>query len=380
MVIFLKKILFFLIAVLFLLVGCEDSCVKEIDGIEYYDPKAAGANKQRIYKDKSSGKITGDHSKYFPEDAEGYYLDNMLFYVDEETFYRILSKPCLGTGSIKWVGYNEEISWHGDDIGPNGERVGNDGFHGILPVEKFNDPLYVFMCKPSERVNFMGQSRINAGNMSPPEDRFISALTFGSIYGNVDKPLPDDAEFTVCIGRVTLIYYTDEKGWYIEREWETPAKPNSIYYLPWDLEWQGVRCPKLSDDRVTLVDGHYEVKLTGAMLNGNYGDGKESGAEGGVLHFWSPKIPLKNGGSIRAVAASYECWIKEPEWAEYITAEIGVDWRDGDGKGQEIYQAFAGHNYAITTEPRVIFGHTCGPDMYEEVMDTELLKEFLGLK
>ncbi len=376
----MKKILVFLIAVLFVLGGCEDACIKEIDGIKYFDSKAAGADEAVVFVDQFTGKIVGDHSAYFPEDAEGYYLDDMLFYVDEETFYRILSKPCTGTGSIKWVGYNEEISWHGDDFGPNGERVGNDGFHGILPVDKFDDPLYVFMCKPSERVNYMGRSRINAGNMSPPEDRFISALTLGSIYKNVEKELPDDAEFTICLGRVTLIYYTDEKGWYIEKEWETPAKPNSLYYLPWDLEWNGAPPVKLTDERVKLVDDHYEITLTGEMLNGNYGKGKDAGAEGAVLHFWSPKIPLENGGSIRAVAASYECWIKEPEWAEYVTAEIGVDWRDGDGKGQEIYQAFAGHNYAITTEPRVIFGHTCGPDMYDEVMDTELLKGLLGLK
>lgn len=360
--------------------GKDVFVIKEIDGIEYYDAKAAGADKQVVFVDPFTNKVTGDHSAFFPEDAEGYYIDDMLFYVDEETFYRILSKPCKGTGSIKWKGYNEEISWHGDEIGLDGKRYGNDGFHGILPVDKFDDPFYVFMCKPSERVNYMGQSRINAGNMSPPEDRFVSALTMGAIYRNVEKELPDDAEFTICIGRMTLIYYTDERGWYIEKEWETPSKPNSIYYLPWTLEWNGAPPAKLPDDRVTLVDGHYEIKLTGEMLNGNYGKGKEAGAEGAVLHFWSPKIPLENGSSIRAVAASYECWIKETEWAEYVTAEIGADWRDGDKVGQEIYQAFAGHNYAISTEPRVIFGHTCGPDMYDEVMDTELLKQLLRLK
>ena len=215
------------------------SIIKEIDGIKYYDAKAAGADKKTVYVDPITKKVYGDHSEFFPEDAEGYYIDDMLFFVDEETFYRILSKPCLGTGSIKWLGFNEEVSWHGDMI-KDGEYYVNDGLHGELPVEKFNDPLYVYMCKPSERVNYMGYSRINAGNMSPAEDRFVSALTIGAIYANVEKTIPDDAEFTICLGRTTLIYYTEEKGWYIEGEWETPSKPNSLYYLPWTLEWNGV--------------------------------------------------------------------------------------------------------------------------------------------
>ena len=358
----------------------EVSVIREIDGIKYYDAKAAGADKQIIYKDPFTGSTTGDHSAYFPEDAEGYYIDGMTYFVDEETFYRILSKPCLGTGSIKWAGFNENVSWHGDMI-KDGEYYVNDGLHGILPVEKFNDPLYVYMCKPSERVNYMGYSRINAGNMSPAEGRFVSALTIGAIYANVEKTIPDDAEFTICLGRTTLIYYTEEKGWYLEKEWETPSKPNSLYYLPWTLEWNGVPPTKLPDELVTLVDGHYEIKMTGAMLKGQYGKGEgDERVEGAVLHFWSPKLPLTNGGDVKAVCASYECWIKEAEWAEYVTAEIAVDWRDGDGVGQEIYQAFAGHNYAITTEPRVIFGHTAGPDMYDTVMDTELVQQLLGLK
>lgn len=354
--------------------------IREIDGIKYYDAKVAGADKQIIFKDPFTGKTTGDHSSYFPEDAEGYYIDGMTFFVDEETFYRILSKPCLGTGAIKWKDFNEEVSWHGDMI-KDGEYYVNDGLHGILPVDKFNDPLYVYMCKPSERVNYMGYSRINAGNMSPAEGRFVSALTIGAIYANVEKEIPDDAEFTICLGRTTLIYYTEEKGWYIEKEWETPSKPNSLYYLPWTLEWNGVPPTKLPDELVTLVDGHYEIKMTGAMLKGQYGKGEgDERVEGAVLHFWSPKLPLTNGADVKAVCASYECWIKEAEWAEYVTAEIAVDWRDGDGVGQEIYQAFAGHNYAITTEPRVIFGHTAGPDMYDSVMDTELVQQLLGLK
>lgn len=366
----------------------EVSVIREIDGIKYYDPKAAGADKQLIYVDPFTGVRTGDHSAYFPEDAEGYYFDDMTFYVNEEVFYRIISKPCTGTGAIKWTEYNEELSWHGDERGPNGERIGNDGFHGILPVEKFNDPLYVFMCKPSERPTVM--NRVNASNLSHSDERFDSILTIGAIYNNSEKAIPDDAEFTICIGRTTLIFYTEDDGWFMAGEWDTPSKPNSIYYLPWTLE-HTIGTMKLDNDRVSLVDDHYEIKMTGAMLNGNYGKGKEAGATGSVLHFWGPKVKLSDLSDrvsepteIKAVASSFECWIKEAEYAEYVVAAIGVDWYDDEAdtkKGeQRIFQGYSGHNYAITTEPRVIFGHTAGPDMYDEVMDTELVQQFLGLK
>ena len=362
------------------------SLIKEIDGIKYYDPKAAGADKQLIFVDPFTGIRTGDHSAYFPEDAEGYYLDDMTFYVNAETFDRILSKPCAGTGAIKWMEYNDELSWHGDDIGPNGERTGNAWFDGILPVEKFDDPLYVFMCKPSERPTVM--NRVNASNLSHSDERFDSILTIGAIYNNSEKAIPDDAEFTICIGRTTLVFYTEEKGWFMAGEWETPSKPNSIYYLPWTLEYT-LGTMKLDNSRVSLVDGHYEIKMTGAELNG--ADGRDQGATGSVLHFWSPKVKLEdikdlvpNVTDIKAIATSFECWIKEAEYAEYVVAAIGADWYDDEAdtsKGeQRIFQAYSGHNYALTTEPRVVFGHTAGPQMYDEVMDTEKVQEMLGLK
>lgn len=385
MVIFLKRIIALILVGMFLFVGCgssdkpEENYIRKIDGVKYYDAKAAGADKQIILVDPFTGKSAGNHNDYFPEDAEGYYLDDMIFYVDEDVFYRILEKPCAGTGSIKWTGYNDRVSWHGDGVGLDGKPAGNDWFDGILPIEKFDDPLYIFMCKPSERVNYMGGSRINAGVQVPGDDRFVSILTMGAIYSNVNKPIPDDAEFTICLGRMKVVLYTEEKGWFVARECETPAKPNSIYYLPWTLEFNGLPPAKLPDDRLSIVDGHYEVKLKGAELNGKAGKEKESEfkVDGSVLHFWSPKTPVENAGDIKAIAVSYECWVKEPEWAEYLVAEIGADWYDADNN---ITQAFIGHNYAITTEPRVIFGHTAGPDMYDEIMDTEKVQELLGLK
>lgn len=347
----------------------EVPIIREIDGVKYYDAKAAGADKEIVFEDVSLGIKMGDHSKYFPEDAEGYYLDDMLFLVDEETFERILSKPCKGPGSIKWKDYDDSLSWHGND------QLYNDWLDGILPVEKMDDPLYVYMCKPSEAPTVM--NRINASNLSPAEDKFTKICSIGAIYNNSEKPIPDDAEFTICLGRMTLIFYTEEKGWHIAKEWYSPTKPNSIYYLPWELQTT-IGVMKLGNDRIKMVDGHYEIKMTGAELNG--GDGRDKGATGSVLHFWSENVYLQNAGDIKALATSYECWIKEPQWADYVVAAVAADWRDSDGQGQEIYQAYSGHNYTISTEPRVIFGHTAGPENYDKIMDTEKVQGFLGLK
>lgn len=347
----------------------EVPVIREIDGVKYYDAKAAGADKEPVYEDLNLGIKIGDHSKYFPEDAEGYYLDDMLFLVDEETFERILSKPCKGPGSIRWKDYNDSLSWHGND------SLYNDWFDGILPVDKMNDPLYVFMCKPSEAPTVM--NRINASNLSPAEDKFVTVCAIGAIYNNSEKPIPDDAEFTICLGRTTVIFYTEEKGWHMAQEAYSPSRPSSIYYLPWELQ-TSIGVMKLSNDRIKMVDGHWEIKMTGAELNG--GDGRDKGATGSVLHFWSEQLRIQNAGDIKAIATSYECWIKEAQWADYVVAAVGADWRDGDKQGQEIYQAYSGHNYKISTEPRVIFGHTAGPENYDKIMDTEKVQKLLGLK
>lgn len=339
----------------------EGPFMREIDGVMYYDVMAAGAGTSTIVKDPFTGKVVGDHSRFFPEDAEGYYLDDMIFYVDEATFNRILSKPVFGTGSIKWIDFKDLNSG------------GSDKFDGVLPVEKMDDPLYVYMCKPSERKTIM--NRVNASNMKPASDDYINALSIGAIYPNPDKPLPDDAEFTLCFGRTTMIFYTEEKGWFIGNERKTPAAPKTLYYLPWELE-HTVGTMKLPDDRVSFVDGHLEVKVKGFELNGSAA--KDVGGKGAVCHIWGSKVYFDEKGSeILGLASSYEAWIKEPEWAEYVVAAVGVDWRGADEKA---IQAYSGHNYALTTEPRVIFGHNVGPKMYDKIMDTEKVQEFMGLK
>ena len=116
MVIFLKRIIALILVGMFIFVGCgssdkpEENYIRKIDGVKYYDAKAAGADKQIILVDPFTGKSAGNHNDYFPEDAEGYYLDDMIFYVDEDVFYRILEKPCAGTGSITTVSAGTETT------------------------------------------------------------------------------------------------------------------------------------------------------------------------------------------------------------------------------------------------------------------------------
>lgn len=335
---------------------------REIDGINYYDVMASGAGDATVFTDPFTGMQIGNHSSFFPEDVEGYYLDDMLYLVDEETFYRILSKPVAGTGSIKWIDFRSNVS-AGD----------NERFDGILPVEKMNDPLYVYMCKPSELPTVM--NRINASNMFTEKETYNYVLPIGAIYNNPEKPIDDDAEFTICVGRTTLIVYTEEDGWVLVQDYDTPSKPNSIYYLPWELESK-LGSMKLDSERVTLVDGHYEVKMTGAELNGAAGRGL--GATGSVLHFWGKMYEIPEKYTILGVVASFECWIKEDEMAEYVVAAVGADWKESASGGGT--QIFSGHNYAISTEPRVIFGHNVGPELYEQIMDTEEVQRLLNIE
>ena len=221
-------------------------------------------------------------------------------------------------------------------------------------------------------------NRVNASNMNPPVDDYINALSIGAIYPNPDKPLPDDAEFTLCFGRTTMIFYTEDKGWFMGKENATPAAPKALYYLPWELE-HTVGVMSLPSDRVSFVDGHLEVKMKGSDLNGSAA--KEAGATGAVCHIWGSKVYFdefqKTGSEILGLVSSYEAWIKEPEWAEYVVAAVAVDWRAKEEVG---IQAYSGHNYALTTEPRVIFGHNVGPKMYDKIMDTEKVQELLELK
>ena len=328
------------------------SLYREIDGIKYYDVRAAGAR---------GSTYSADDSEYFIEGVEGYYIDELTFMLDEETMWRIVDVPCTGTGAVKWKGYKDKNA---------GET--EDRFDGVLYADKINDPIYAFMCLPSQRATVMG--RVNAGNHYEYDDKYVKIVTIGAIYNNSDMPIPDDAEFTICVGRTTLLLCTEEKGWYMSCELATPAKPNSIYYLPWSLE-HTLGTMKLDASRVTLVDDHYEIKMTGAELNG--ADGRDKGATGSVLHFWGENVMLDPDDEVLGVVTSFECWIKEEEWAPYVAAAIGADWRDSQNK---ISQVYSGYNYALTTEPTIVFGHNVGPYAYDDVMDSEKVQQLLGLK
>ena len=338
---------------------------KEIDGIKYYDVMASGAKDAVIFKDPFTGVTQGDHSEYFPEDVEGYYLDDMLFLVDKDTFSRIFSKPVAGTGSIKWTGFD-----------PSANYISNpDKFDGILPVEKMDDPLYVYMCKPADYTADLGRTHSFNMAATPPEN-VTAILAMAAIHTTEDKPLPDDAEVTICIGRMTLSVYTERDGWQLVQDFEVPSTPKYMYYLPWPL-YRVLGRRTLSDDKVKLVDGHYEVSLTGADFHGI--DKAAEGATGATLHFWAKRHPLEEGNDILGMVASFECWIKEEKWSDYLLATVGADWKTPEGVpgGDQVNNC---RGYAITTEKQVVYSHNVGPKMYDEIMDTEKVQEFIGLK
>lgn len=328
-----------------------ETLCREIGGIKYYDVRAAGA----LGMD-----VSADDSSYFIDGVEGYYIDELTFLLDEKTMWRIIDVPCVGTGAVKWKGYKNKNA-----------SVNEDKFDGILYADKINDPLYAYTCLPSRRATVM--NRVNAGNLYGYDEKFVKILPIGAIYNNSDLPIPDDAEFTICLGRTTLLLCTEEDGWYMASELATPSKPNSIYYLPWSLE-HTLGTMKLDSSRVTLVGDHYEIKMTGAELNG--ANGRDQGATGSVLHFWGQNVMLDPEVPILGVVCSFECWIKEEEWAPYVTAAIGADWRD---ENNTVSQAFSGYNYAVTTTPTVVFGHNVGPAAYDEIMDVKKVLKMLKI-
>ena len=88
-----------------------------IHGKEYYDVAAAAKG------------YDGDVSRFFPEEAPGYFLKDGIFHVDAETFRRILQKPCAGDGAIKWTKYAVECYM---------PEPNPDPFDGILPVSRMS--------------------------------------------------------------------------------------------------------------------------------------------------------------------------------------------------------------------------------------------------
>lgn len=379
----MKKILCIVLALVMLL-GCFASCKPTDDTA---DKSSQGASSQagssgdtyvpyyevpEGYCDvnmaiREAGASTGwDVSEYFDPDAKGYAIYDGTYMVNAETLRRLTEVPVVGDGDVIWMDYKMLYSSLGH----------TDLFTGYIPVEKLHDPVFMSMNLPSEAQTYM-KDRINGGNMTPPSEKFTQLMTIGAIYKAAGAEIPDDAEITLCLGKTSLLLRTEKEGWFVAKQTVKPSRPETLYPLPWD---GGAGIAKITASRIVEHDDHYEIKLTGAMLNGTYkglqfnSKGKE--IDESCLHFWGGNVAV-NGGEIQGMVAGFEAWIKEEEYVGKIVAAVGADWRTSQNK---ISQAFSGYNYVLTTEPRLVFGHTVGPNSYDTLMDTDLIQQWLGLK
>ena len=313
---------------------------------------------------REAGASTGwDVSEYFDPDAKGYAIYDGTYMVNAETLRRLTEVPVVGDGDVIWTDFKI--------IGDN-----PDPFIGYIPVEKLHDPVYMSMHLPSELQTYMFD-RINPSNMGAAHESFTKLMTIGAIYKAAGAEIPDDAEITLCIGKTSLFLRTEEQGWFIAKQTAKPSKPENLYPLPWEGK-AGIA--RITPSRVVEYEDHYEVKLLGSMLNGTY-KGLQFNSKGekideACLHFWGGNNTVE-GGKIQGMVGGFEAWIKEEEYVGKIVAAVGADWRTAEGK---ISQAFSGYNYVLTTEPRLVFGHTVGPNSYDTLMDTDLIQQWLGLK
>ncbi len=347
--------------------------VREIDGENYFDVSAAAAASPR----------RPDDSEFFPEldGFVGYYIEKGCYYINEDTWRRVLKCPFKGDGSIKWTGYTR------------GDYMDNpDPFDGVLPISRMDDPLYVMMCTPNEQHstmdtdrngNYNPKGRVNASPLYPPTAEHRHLMSIGAVYINPEMKdkFPTDTKLTLCFGRMTLAVCTEEKGWQLVSDMKGPSDLTNMFYMPWTLDNSlndNQMNYHLPEGAVQWVDDHYEVSLTVEDFLQTERRKQYPDVEGAALHFWgSPGINFEDGSKFTGIASSYTVWIKEPEYANLLTADIGADLRDEDGK---IDQAFTGYNFAVTNEPRVVFGHNVGPKNYDKVMDSKKVCEMLGLK
>lgn len=311
----------------------------------------------------SGAKEGEDCSGFFPENANGYHIDGSVISVDADTLRRLTKAKVTGDGAVRWIGFKPLV-----------HSSGSTPFDGVIPVKKLSDPVYLSMNMPSEATTYM-RSRINPSNLFPPSDKYGKVISIGALYRSEDSPLPDSAEFTVCLGRIQIIMKTkDSDGWFIANDLPYPKAPKNIFYLPWSLE-HTLGAMKLSDDRITYFDDRVEIKLTGAELNG--ANGRDKGAEGSVLHFWGENVIFDNGADILGVVIAYRVWIKEKEYENRVVAAIGADWRTPEGGRPD--QAFSGYNWLLKTQPRTIIGHTVGNADYDRIVDTQQIQRLIGI-
>ena len=312
--------------------------------------------------------FNGDTSACFPADAAGYIVEGGPYPVDADTLRRLTTAKVEGSGTVKWIGYKELHSVSSQ----------KDCFTGEVPSNRFNDPLYMATCLPSEVKTFLS-SRVNAENMFPSNAKYRNIMTIGGIYRNEENPPAEDDTVTICIKDIRLILHTAEKGWFVASNAAVPdlSMVNHIYYLPW-----GNSSYPLNSSQLKVVDDHVEISLTGADFSGARGKEKNGEIKASLLHFWGEGLlPSRLGNitydQIDGLVASYTVWIKEENMVGHFAATIGADWRVTAGGATD--QAFSGYNYLVTTQPRVVFGHTVGPNAYDTLMDSEAVRAMLGL-
>ena len=325
--------------------------LREIDGKRYFDVSAA--SKVTPVKD--------DWSRLFPTGVEGYYLAaGTVATMDRDTILRVVEYPFKGEGAIKWTDFQPD--WVECD----------DQFDGVLPISRMSDPLYVDMCLPNEEII----DRTNATNMYAVADDYRNALPIAGIALAQGKSLPEDAEITLCFGPIRLYARTKSSdGWFVASD--MMAKPTDIYPLPWTLENDAnpVKAKRIPDERITEVDGHYEVKLRGGDFTGAFFDDER--VKSSILHFWGNFYYYDHGSDILGLASSYVVWVKEPEYAGYLVAGGAATDLRGDNIATQ--QAYNGRNATITTEPTIAIGHNVGPKNYDTIMNSEQLQKLMEM-
>ena len=315
----------------------------------YIDVKASGA--------KSSS--SRDNSKFFPEGAKGYIVNDGVYPVDADTLRRLTVSNVVGNGSVKWKSY----------VSPSSTGTPNTG---IIPVAKLKDPLYVTMNMPNEAHAYI-ELHPNAENMNKVEPNFAQANSIAAVIKNSDKELPDDAEVTLCFGRMTLIECTKSNGWQMIQDEPRPVRSHTMYSLPW-RQGDGMY-KEIPPECIKYFDDHTEVTLPGSAFNAT-GDYAGSSVTERCLHYFNSGVDIVADDAV-AFASSTVVWVKQKEYEDYFLYSAGVDQYTTDKK---IRQAFNGMYTLIKSTPRIAFGHSVGTADYDKYMDSEKVSQMLGLK
>ncbi len=344
----------------------QSSKFKEIDGMRYLDISGLpvkvpeGSDASVLFAEEADG-----------EKVEGYYIEDGVYSLDRDTFIRVLNMPLKGNGAIKWIDYKQET-------------YGNPKymFDGVLPISRLDDPLYVSTCLPYEVQTYMTTEvrRRNASVLCDPEESDTNILSIAAVYMNNAVDIPNDTNFTLCIGRITCaLKFKGQEDWVLVTDDATPDYPSSIYFLPWQLNNISIPSTKLPPECIKLVDGHYEISLKASDFKG-YGHTDER-VRASTFHFWATRHYFseygKTGLDIEGFVCSYEIWLKEEGLDGYLAAYSGADIRNAD---ERTNQVFVGNSFAVTHEPRVVFGHNVAPENYDSVMNSEQVQDLIGIK